>query len=293
VVFGTPGTSVVQLPGGPPIDRLRVGVDVSALRVTTGAPASIAVLKLELESPAGTRITLADGPGPANSTRLVGTYGVDLASLQSLLAYSGEAPAGAWKLVVSTRPFFPEYGGRIDAFSVQACAAGDNVKCRPVTICGPGFVADGAGNCVDFDECAPLFNACSPGLTCVNQPGSFQCTAACPDDDQDGVCNATDNCPSVSNPDQTDVGGVGSGSAPDGIGDACQCGDVSGDGRVTLGDAVTIQRSLLQPPTAVPARPQLCDVNASGSCSLGDAVVIRRALLVPPAAAIQCPGAQP
>jgi hypothetical protein len=127
----------------------------------------------------------------------------------------------------------------------------------------------------------------------MNQPGTFACT--CVDDDHDGVCAGADNCPNAPNADQSDVGGVGTGSAPDGIGDACQCGDVTGDGRVTLTDAVVMTRSRLQPPTATLTRPERCDVGGSAGCSLSDAVIVRRALLSPPTAGISqvCAPANP
>lgn len=115
------------------------------------------------------------------------------------------------------------------------------------------------------------------------------------DGDGDGVMDGVDNCPSFANPGQSDAGGVGVGSSPDGIGDACQCGDVSGDGRVTIADATIMQRSLLLPPTATPAFPDRCDVGGSAGCTLVDAVVIRRALLLPATAVItqQCVPAAP
>jgi PKD repeat protein len=115
------------------------------------------------------------------------------------------------------------------------------------------------------------------------------------DTDGDGVADASDNCPYVANASQQDRGGVGTGSAPDGIGDACQCGDVTGDGSVTLADSVAVQRSLLQPPTATLSQPALCDVSGDRACSLGDAVVLRRAMLSPPTATIQqsCAPANP
>jgi hypothetical protein len=54
-------------------------------------------------------------------------------------------------------------------------------------------------------DCPPVFNA--------TQPDSDACPG--PNDiDDDGVCDGLDNCPNVSNPDQTDTDG-------DGIGDAC------------------------------------------------------------------------
>lgn len=68
--------------------------------------------------------------------------------------------------------------------------------------------------------------------------------------------------------------------------DADECGDVSGDGAVSMADAVLITRSLLVPPTATLARPDLCDVNDDGNCSQADATIVTRALLVPPTATI-------
>lgn len=107
------------------------------------------------------------------------------------------------------------------------------------------------------------------------------------DSDGDGIADPADNCPHVANPDQTDRGGVGAGSAADGIGDACQCGDVNGDGRVTTSDAVMLSRSLLVPATASLARPDLCDVGGASACTNADAVIVRRALLQPPTAEIR------
>ncbi len=111
------------------------------------------------------------------------------------------------------------------------------------------------------------------------------------DSDADGVPDASDNCPYWTNPDQLDRGGLGAGSVPDGIGDACQCGDVSGDGFVTIADATIIRRALLSPPTATMENPQRCDVGPagparSGGCTVADATLIRRALLSPPTASV-------
>lgn len=106
------------------------------------------------------------------------------------------------------------------------------------------------------------------------------------DTDGDGVDDTVDNCPFASNAGQQDFGGRGSGSAPDGVGDACQCGDANGDGRVTVVDSSVIQRSLLQPPTATVTRPQLCDVNGDGNCTIADSTIVRRSLLVPATATI-------
>jgi microsomal dipeptidase-like Zn-dependent dipeptidase len=127
---------------------------------------------------------------------------------------------------------------------------------------------------------------------CPSGPGS--------DYDGDGIGDTCDNCPFAANPDQADNGGLGVSGNPDGIGDVCQCGDVSGDGRVSVSDAVIITRSLLTPPTATRTRPERCDVGgspnpATQNCSVSDAVIIRRSLLTPPTATIQqvCAPAHP
>jgi hypothetical protein len=121
-----------------------------------------------------------------------------------------------------------------------------------------------------------------------------------PDPDLDGIESPGDNCAFTPNGDQLDGGGIGSASGADGIGDACQCGDVNADGRVTLSDAVLVTRSLLVPPLATLTRQDLCDVGgppspATQGCTITDAVLIRRALLQPPSATLGqvCPPALP
>jgi len=105
--------------------------------------------------------------------------------------------------------------------------------------------------------------------------------------DGDGILSVHDRCPYAFDPRQEDRGGVGAGSTPDLVGDACQCGDVSGDGFVTIADAVQILRASLLPPTSILPRPELCDVGGSVGCSVSDAAIVSRALLVPPKAQIQ------
>jgi hypothetical protein len=118
------------------------------------------------------------------------------------------------------------------------------------------------------------------GIPDDGAPGDVPCADA-------QALGCDDNCPWWPNPGQDDTGGIGTGSPPDGIGDECQCGDVSGDGRVSNADSIIIQRSLLVPPTATMARPDLCDVGGSVGCSNGDSVIIGRAQLTPPTATVQ------
>jgi hypothetical protein len=78
------------------------------------------------------------------------------------------------------------------------------------------------------------------------------------DVERDGVGDACDNCPDTRNTDQTDTGGW-LGAVPDGIGDACQRGDIDGDGDLDVLDDVLLRRRLtgLDPefPPRIPAAP--------------------------------------
>lgn len=86
--------------------------------------------------------------------------------------------------------------------------------------------------------------------------GQLNLTDAPHDIDRDGVPDLQDNCPYVPNPDQQDAGGIGPGSVPDGIGDACQCGDADGDGSLTVADLTRLKRAARGlPPLLV--RPEL------------------------------------
>lgn len=123
------------------------------------------------------------------------------------------------------------------------------------------------------------------------------------DTDGDGVGDAGDNCPRVANASQADTGGVGPSSLPDGIGDACQCGDVNNDGRVTGLDGTLVKRASLglAPFTAgvsALAAPEKCDVNGGATgdpvfhCSGLDGTLIQRAsLALPPGVLQACPAA--
>ena len=102
----------------------------------------------------------------------------------------------------------------------------------------------------------------------------------CPDTDKDGVCEIEDNCPFAPNPGQEDTGGVGA-TPPDGIGDACQCGDVTDDGRVTLVDFAQIRQFVASGGTVLPSSsfvPDKCDVNGDQACSLADFTHTRTAV---------------
>jgi len=122
--------------------------------------------------------------------------------------------------------------------------------------------------------------------------GVMQPIADLTDSDNDGVLDSVDNCPVTPNSDQSDRGGLDT-STPDGIGDACQCGDLSGDGKITNTDSMLIRLNMfgISLPSK-PFRPDFCDVSGDGQCTNTDAVVIQRALLgLPPGIKQSCTAA--
>lgn len=138
------------------------------------------------------------------------------------------------------------------------------------------------------EGCEPLWDSDCDDIPNDAASGAGSCATG-------QTLDCDDNCPYTWNPDQLDTGGTGVGSAADGIGDACQCGDVSGDGRVSSIDVAIIMRALMQPPRSTMFRPDLCDVGGSADCTSADASIAFRALMTPPLANIQqqCDPAQP
>ena len=99
------------------------------------------------------------------------------------------------------------------------------------------------------------------------------------DSDADGWPDFQDNCPFAANAGQEDFGGVGSGSPSDGIGNACQCGDVTGDGYVTGSDATFIKRWALGLSAPLFLVPGNCDVTGEGNCTGSDGTFVKLAAL--------------
>ncbi len=109
--------------------------------------------------------------------------------------------------------------------------------------------------------------------------GDHQCVAGA-----NAICD--DNCRYTYNPDQADSGGILS-AIGDGIGDACQCGDVNDDGSVGPAD-IDAFRFYLANPIGVPLSPvaeSKCTlVDEPHPCNILDVTVLRRALAVSPLA---------
>ncbi len=95
------------------------------------------------------------------------------------------------------------------------------------------------------------------------------------DSDGDEVGDACDNCPLRPNPNQIDTGGVASpgdpqGNLPDGIGNLCQCGDVTNNGRVNQQDLDTQRDALAGVPSLISA-PEKCNTKGPIDVSFQDA----------------------
>jgi hypothetical protein len=90
------------------------------------------------------------------------------------------------------------------------------------------------------------------------------------DADSDGRTDDLDNCPLLANPAQTDVDA-------NGRGDACECGDQDGNGRLSVADIVAINRALFSSAWIT----ERCDANHDGRCNVADIVAINADLFSP------------
>lgn len=115
------------------------------------------------------------------------------------------------------------------------------------------------------------------------------------DTDQDGIADQFDNCPWIVNANQADNGGLGSSATADGIGNACQCGDVTGEGLVNDTDAAYIKRQALGLSAPLFVVSKNCDVTGDGTCNGTDATLIRQAAIgnISPLFGQNCPNAAP
>jgi len=89
------------------------------------------------------------------------------------------------------------------------------------------------------------------------------------DSDADGVPDATDNCPRTANASQGDGGGFGT-TTPDGVGSACQCGDINGDNSVDASDGSWLRNALAKQsaPLSAAANRRCDSPTDTGECSI-------------------------
>lgn len=100
------------------------------------------------------------------------------------------------------------------------------------------------------------------------------------DADLDGIADPFDLCPYLPD-DNTDSGGVGTGSAADGRGDACQCSELDGNGVVEASDLALLRQALAEPETGLLSPEALARCSASDdpdACDIATEVRIARAL---------------
>jgi hypothetical protein len=99
------------------------------------------------------------------------------------------------------------------------------------------------------------------------------------DHDDDGDLDGADNCPFIVNANQAN-------GDPWPAGDACQCGDVTGDGVIAAADYTLARQHVVKDtPLDYPDR---CDVTNDGDCDVEDLAVLDRlvGLVQPPPAGV-------
>jgi hypothetical protein len=101
-----------------------------------------------------------------------------------------------------------------------------------------------------------------------------------PDPDHDGFLSPCDSCPNLTNTDQADRGRVGPGLG-EGIGDACQCTELTDDGSVGSADVTRLREHLASKgaPLSAAALARCSAIGGPNECTVRTLSVLRRALL--------------
>jgi hypothetical protein len=123
-------------------------------------------------------------------------------------------------------------------------------------------------------------------------PGYKPCTQPCgtlsdgvastmsEDADSDERRNEDDNCIYTANTPQVDSGGLEwiNSNLPEGIGDACQCGDATGDGFISTSEALDLAELLAHQVDPDDSIEGTCSVDDDGLCTIRDVVIHKRTL---------------
>ncbi len=113
-----------------------------------------------------------------------------------------------------------------------------------------------------------------------------------PDADGDGILEPGDNCPNERNAGQEDDGALLT-STRNGVGNACECGDLGIDGRIDDPDITALRSWLARAPGPTPAL-QRCSVIGGIECDVADfAVLVRARNGFAPSLASVCAAASP
>jgi hypothetical protein len=146
----------------------------------------------------------------------------------------------------------------------------------PVPSIGSAGTSIGQSEALGFSGGATTLRTLAPGFWPIVGGGLPSLDA-----DGDVIQSFRDNCPWAFNPGQTDSGGIDD-VAADGIGDACQCGDVDDDGIVDALDVIAY-RDFLAAPSLAPlssAGASKCSViDSAGPCEILDVTVTERVLV--------------
>jgi hypothetical protein len=241
--------------------------------IPAGATMTLTAEQPPPDAPAEIEVPVSNGP--LHGTLPAGGYAVSIRVEQDGVAY---LPLSAGELFL-----FVEHGVIIDA-GVLILAPPD--YCRPVEGVYPDADDDGSPcdvdcadmtseyNTLDVDgdqvstcdgDCDDLAAGCT--TDCVTDQNGNQipdCRETCSGDaDFDRVCDQQDNCPSVPNPDQTDLDN-------DQLGDACDQ-DKDGDGVLEPGDNCPDEPNALQEDSDHDGFGLACDIqDSASSCTTDD-----------------------
>ena len=224
-----------------------------------------------------------DAPGAVGSSFIAGWYGIVHKDLRGVLAGTPVAPfsrlyCGNGVLADCRTAVKNSLSAAVVGLIAQYGSNPDNWQ-------RPGSTLTVEAN--DRIRMSAAGTASVPDMDWVNRPTfqqavEYRLDAQSPDVDGDGNPAYADNCPFVANPGQEDTGGLAT-STPDGIGNACQCGDVTGNGIVNGQDANAIQRhGIHAEPNPLFAVPGNCDVTGNDLCNGQDANAVKRAALGQP-----------